>query len=165
MKSFTFVQIEVRRYLRHRILQCSFPNMFCWRDFVHDKELGKIWRPLIVCKNKRPKIWRPFKFIVVKKQTSLGETVPLGSSVMSISLITYIHIHVGSGVGFDSPAFWRRGNPPVNLFIYLWSTRNNQVEFNPISQGIRLECIASLPGLCRTSTYSHVPGGRSPGSQ
>jgi hypothetical protein len=41
--------------------------------------------------------------------------------------------------------------------IYLWATRCNQVGFTPILHGLWLECIASLPRLCRTGTRS-CPG-------
>jgi hypothetical protein len=58
-----------------------------------------------------------------------------------------------------STAFWRRGDSPEFLSIYLWTTKCSQAGFKPIPKGPRLECIASLPRLCRTGTCGPVPGG------
>jgi hypothetical protein len=58
--------------------------------------------------------------------------------------------------GWGSPAFWRRGDPPVLLFIYLWATTCKQVGFKPIPHGLRLECIVSTPPLFRTATCGPV---------
>ena len=58
--------------------------------------------------------------------------------------------------GWGSPAFWRRGDPPVLLFIYLWATTCKQVGFKPIPHGLRLECIVSTPPVFRTATCGPV---------
>jgi hypothetical protein len=74
----------------------------------------------------------------------------------------YIHIYIilVRGWGSAPQLFSVVATLLCFFFIYLWVSRCNQVGFKPILHGPRLECIASLPRLCRTGTCGPVPGGR-----
>jgi hypothetical protein len=57
-------------------------------------------------------------------------------------------------VGFNSPAFLRRGDPPVFLFHILVGVevQSSRFQANSPTAPPRLEGIAALPRLCRTGT-------------